>query len=84
VGNLTHSLIGYGLTTASITYRFPDHQLLLQTYIWQEFDTEPEFPKLRAFLAFWERNLDGPLFSVTIVHSSLVTPGELEINKWLH
>jgi uncharacterized protein Usg len=76
---LSPSLLGYGLTTANILYRFPDHQLLLQTYIWQDFDTEPEFPKLRAFLDFWERNLDGPLFSVKISHALLVSPDDLNL-----
>jgi uncharacterized protein Usg len=28
-------LEGYGLTTANILYRRPDHPWLLQTYIWQ-------------------------------------------------
>jgi len=29
-------LEGYGLTTAHILYRRPDHPWLLQTYIWQD------------------------------------------------
>ena len=28
-------LAGYGLTTAHILYRRPDHPWLLQTYLWQ-------------------------------------------------
>ena len=27
---------GYGLTTAHILYRRPDHRWLLQSYVWQE------------------------------------------------
>ena len=46
---------GYGLTTAQILYRRPDHPWLLQTYVWQEFDLCPRFPELFKFLAFWER-----------------------------
>jgi uncharacterized protein Usg len=75
---LSPSLLGYGLTTANILYRFPDHQLLLQTYIWQDYDTEPEFPKLRAFLDYWEAHLAGPLFSVTISHNLLVRPEDYQ------
>jgi hypothetical protein len=33
---------------------------------------EPGFPKLRRFLKFWQGNLAGPLFSVTISHSLLL------------
>ena len=28
-------LEGYGLTTAEILYRLPDHPALLQTYVWR-------------------------------------------------
>jgi uncharacterized protein Usg len=39
-------LQGYGLTTANILYRRPDHPWLLQTYVWQEYDLCPRFPEL--------------------------------------
>ncbi|HUO50417.1 MAG TPA: protein usg, partial [Candidatus Paceibacterota bacterium] len=52
---------GYGLTTAQILYRMPDHQSILQTYIWQDYDLFPKFPALHDFLAFWEEKLEGPL-----------------------
>ena len=67
---------GYGLTTAEILYRMPDHPALLQSYIWQEYDIFPEFPTLRKFLDFWARTLDGPLFKVTLSHSRLIKPTE--------
>ena len=38
-------LEGYGLTTAQIHYRRPDHPWLLQTYIWQDYDLCPRFPE---------------------------------------
>lgn len=38
-------LRGYGLTTAQIFYRMPDHPLVLQTYVWQDYDLAPDFPK---------------------------------------
>jgi uncharacterized protein Usg len=28
---------GYGLTTANIFYRLPDHPKIIQSYIWQEY-----------------------------------------------
>jgi uncharacterized protein Usg len=70
-------LEGYGLTTAEILYRMPDHPALLHSYIWQEYDLFPEFPVLRKFLDFWSRTLDGPLFKVSIAHSRLIKPAEL-------
>ncbi|MGO4705837.1 usg protein [Microvirga sp. 2MCAF38] len=70
-------LEGYGLTTAKILYRMPDHPRLLQTYIWQDYDLAPRFPVLRRFLGFWKRELEGPLHSVTVAHSRLVGPTEI-------
>ena len=68
---------GYGLTTAEILYRRPDQRWLLQSYVWQDYDLFPRFPALRDFLFFWQRKLDGPLFSVTVAHSKLIKPAEL-------
>ena len=70
-------LAGWGLTTAEILYRMPDHPRLLQTFIWQEYDLAPHFPELKRFLAFWQRTLDGPLFSVKIGHERLLRPAEI-------
>lgn len=70
-------LQGYGLTTAHILYRLPDHPRLLQTYVWQDYDLWPEFPTLVRFLEFWRRELDGPLHSVTVAHSRLIAPSEI-------
>ena len=71
-------LAGYGLTTAQILYRRPDHNWLLQTYVWQAYDLFPEFPVLKQFLDFWTRTLDGPLFKVTVGHCKLIKPAELK------
>ena len=70
-------VLGYGLTTALILYRMPDHPSLLQTYVWQNYDLFPKFPALHDFLAFWHEKLDGPLFSVTVAHSRLIKPAEI-------
>jgi len=71
-------LAGYGLTTAEILYRRPDHRWLLQSYVWQNYDLFPNFPALKDFLAFWQTKLDGPLVSVTVAHSKLIKPAEIK------
>ena len=70
---------GYGLTTANIIYRLPDHPSLVQSYIWQEYDLHPHFPELRKFLDFWVRQIEGALHSVTVAHSQLIKPAELKL-----
>jgi uncharacterized protein Usg len=70
-------LEGYGLTTAQILYRLPDHPSLLQTFVWQDYDLCPRFPVLNKFLAFWLETLgrsaplgDGRTFA-------LIKPAEI-------
>src|ERR1700720_2868876 len=70
-------VLGYGLTTAQILYRMPDHPSLLQTYVWQNYDLCPKFPELFKFLAFWQQKLEGPLYSVQVPHPNLVRPAEI-------
>ena len=77
--NFMRQLKGYSLTTAEILYRMPDHQNLLQSYIWQEFDEFPNFPRLSKFLQFWTEKLDGPLYHVKIAHRKLIEPAELRM-----
>ena len=74
--NFRRQLDGYSLATAEITYHMPDAHGLLQIFIWQQLDLAPQFPKLREFLDFWERELDGPLHSVRVAHSALIKPAE--------
>jgi len=37
-------LEGFGLTTANIRYRMPDHPGILQSCVWQRYDLRPHFP----------------------------------------
>jgi uncharacterized protein Usg len=72
------ALNGYYLTTAEIVYHLPDHPLLLQTYLWQEFDLPPQFPKLSAFIEFWHNNIDGRIQTVRVA-----TAGNLKTNSFV-
>ncbi len=72
-------LKGWRLTTAEILYRLPDHPALLQSYVWQELDLQPDFPALKKFLDFWERRLDGKLHSVKICHADVIGPADVRI-----
>jgi uncharacterized protein Usg len=72
-----NDLYRYRLTTAEILYRLPDYPKLLQSYLWQEMDVAPDFPRLTKFLDYWERNLDGRLHTVRIANAELVRPQEI-------
>ena len=73
-----NQVCGYGLATAHILYRRPDHRWLLQSYVWQNYDLFPEFPELHRFLTFWQEKLEGPLHSVSVAHCKLIKPAELK------
>ena len=77
--DFSRQIEGYGLTTANILYRMPDHLSMLQTFIWQKYDRAPEFPELNRFLEFWEREIDGPLHSVSVAHQHLISPAECRL-----
>jgi uncharacterized protein Usg len=79
--DFVRQLEGYGLTTAQILYRLPDHRSLVQEYVWQDYDLFPAFPALTRFLAFWQEKLDGPLHSVTVAHARLIRPAEMRAVK---
>src|SRR5689334_4348608 len=76
--DFTRQLAAHGLTTAQILYLRPDHQWLLQTFLWQNYDLFAIFPELQRFLAFWVEKLAGPLHSVMVAHSRLIKPAELK------
>lgn len=58
---------GYRLTTAEIIYHMPDHPSLLQTYVWQEFDLAPQYPRLQEFIAFWLKEIEGSFILLRLV-----------------
>ena len=68
---------GYCLTTAEIIYHLPDYPLLLQTYVWQEFDIPPLFPRLTAFIEFWDKNIDGRIETVRVATAGNLMPNSI-------
>jgi uncharacterized protein Usg len=75
-GDLVLQLKGFSLTTAEILYRLPDHPSLIQSYVWQDYDQSPLFPRLKGFLDFWSKNLEGRLYRVRVAHKNLIHPRE--------
>ncbi len=69
-------LEGFSLTTAEIVYHLPDYPALLQSYVWQDYDNVPLYPKLLQFLDFWTRNLDGRVNRVVVNSKRLISPTE--------
>ena len=74
---------GYGLATANILYRLPDHPGLLQSFVWQFYDVAPDYPRLLQFLDFWAREIDGAIHRVEVAHKQLAAAAEVRNARML-
>jgi uncharacterized protein Usg len=70
------------IVTAEILYFMPDHPRLLQSFIWQDFDRSPEFPKLKSFLEFWDTSIEGKVHSVYIAEAGFLKEYEVKHANW--
>ncbi|MGF1474308.1 MAG: usg protein [Geminicoccaceae bacterium] len=66
----------YRLTTAELLYHMPDHPGVLQSFIWQDYDLSPKYPRLTKFIAFWQREIEGPLHSVKVGTCEILAPSD--------
>jgi uncharacterized protein Usg len=79
MANLILQLKDYRLTTAEILYHLPDHPMLLQSFLWQDYDIAPHFPELKRFLDFWTREIEGKLHSVQVGSKKLISAEEMRL-----
>lgn len=87
MSELSPQLRQYRLTTAEIIYHLPDHPSLLQSFVWQHLDVAPEYPRLRRFLEFWMRSIEGKLHSVRVGQKTLIGPPKFRnvaVSRSLH
>ncbi len=75
------ALNGHFLTTAEIIYHLPDYPSLLQSFIWQEFDLPPRFPKLNSFLDFWLQNIDAKIKTVRVATAGNLTANSFSLSQ---
>lgn len=69
-------LQGKRLITLQLIYYLPDYPSLLQEFLWQADDVPPKFPRVRRFLAFWRREIEAPIHSVTLVCNGSISGGD--------
>ncbi|MEO9900829.1 MULTISPECIES: Usg family protein [Alphaproteobacteria] len=74
-------ILGYGLMTAEILYRIPDHPKVLQSFLWQTEDLAPHFPELNKFLVFWEKEIEARIHTVRVAHQGLLEPVDYRYAK---
>ena len=54
------------LVTLNIRYWMPDHDTILQEFVWQTRDIKPEYPRVHKFLNFWHENIDAVISEVLL------------------
>lgn len=69
------------LTTAEILYYLPDYPDILQSFIWQHYDTAPGYPRLRRFLDFWRSNIEATLAEVKVAQRRFTALGHDDFRK---
>ena len=57
-------LIRNDLTTIKVIYFLPDYDHILQEFVFQQYDTLPEYPKLKKFIRFWRKNIEAEIHRV--------------------
>ena len=82
MADLEKQMGDYRLTTAQIIYHLPDHENLLQEFIWQEYDVAPRYPSLQEFLGFWVKKIEGKLHSVYVAKQEIITPSDYRFADW--
>ena len=49
-----------------VVYYIPDYLHLVNEFIWQTEDQQPDYPRINRFLDYWDKNIDGPIKEVYI------------------
>lgn len=75
--DLERMLKGYGLLLAKLYYGMPDYPHVLNVFTWQEYDVAPDYPRLFKFVEFWQKEIDGPLHSISFDFRTELSCGKL-------
>ena len=62
-------LRGFKLTTLEVVYFMTDYQHLLQSFIFQDYDKAPVYPRMNRFLRYWHREIEASIKEVWISDS---------------
>ena len=52
--------------SVQVIYYIPDYLNLVNEFIWQTEDRQPDYPRIKQFLNYWDKNIDGPIKEVYI------------------
>ncbi len=64
----------YRLTAAEILYSQPGRPHVLDRFVWQDYDSAPDYPELCRFLKFWAKHVAIELHSVRVADLQEIRP----------
>jgi uncharacterized protein Usg len=67
-------LKNYSLVTVNILYYMPDHQSLVQEFLWQTLDLKPKYPRVKEFLYFWDKEIEACIKEIQLNDSNGLAP----------
>jgi uncharacterized protein Usg len=47
--------------SVQVVYYIPDYLHLVNEFIWQTEDQQPDYPRITQFLNYWDKHIDGPI-----------------------
>lgn len=57
------------VTTVQIYYYMPDHSHLIQEFLWQTVDQNPDFPRIHKFLDHWKNHIEARIQAIYLSHA---------------
>ena len=66
----------YSLMTLNIFYYMPDHQHIIQEFLWQTMDLKPKYPRIKEFLKFWQEEIDAKIKEIQIGETGGLQPSK--------
>lgn len=68
--------LGPQLASVEILYMTEGRPHLIQSFLWQDYDVAPGYPRLRNFLRFWVDHFGVTVHSVHLLDQGDPTPDE--------
>jgi uncharacterized protein Usg len=69
------------LATVQVVYYIPDYLHIVNEFSWQTEDRQPEYPRIKKFLDYWDKNIDGPIKDVYILDHDAVYPHVRHVDR---
>ncbi len=71
---MAHIFKNWTIATVQVVYYIPDYLHIVNEFAWQTEDTRPYYPRIKRFLDYWDKNIDGPIKETYIYDHDIINP----------